>query len=302
MDFSGIWHPVDFIGCYLFGRRFIGAQSVDDVLALGVRLKSQGFKVTYNLLGEHVDNQEIVGAALRTTLELVAKMDYKNYGNVSCKPTLYGLAISKRIFQDALGKIVEDAYGRGIEVEVDAENYYYLEETFEIFALFASDPLYGNTIRQAIQAHIRNIESLMDKYGLWGKNIRVVKGSGVYKEDKGLILDDDFAVRERYLEILRRNISNGRAPFAATVRDRRLAGEIIKLEKNMNGAVDLQMLYGFLGRSLRRILLRQGCAVRIYVPFVVDWCRDAWKPYGLRRAEMVRRLFWKECRSKLGFS
>lgn len=294
MSWDRILYPLDVLGCNLLGRRFVGAEIVDGVLALGSGLKERGYKLTYNLLGEHATNIEVVEMALKTTLDLIHRMDYTNCGNVSCKPTLYGLSFSKTAFQDILGQIVEAAYKRGIEVEIDAENYDYLEDTFEIFSYFATDPLYKNTVRQAVQAHVRRIESLMDKYRLWDKNLRIVKGAGVYNEKESVITQSKFLVVEMYMEILRRNIRSGRVSFAATVRDKKLAREAITLADGLNGALEIQTLYGPLGNSIRRLLLREGYPVRIYVPFTDDWCRDAWKPYGLRRAQMIRRIFWQE--------
>lgn len=291
MDLDAFWRPFDIVGCHLFGRYFVGAQSVGEVLALGAKLKKQGFRVTYNLLGEHMSDPAVVEMALKTTLEMVLRMNYTNYGNISCKPTLYGLAVSKTAFQDVLGKIVEAAYKKGVEVEIDAENYDYLENTLDVFSGFASDPLYKNTVRQAVQAHVRRIEMLMDKYRLWDKNLRIVKGAGVYSEAGSVVTQNRFLIMERYMKILRRNIRNGRVPFAATVRDRGLALEAIALADELNGALEVQTLYGPLGNSLRKSLLKRGCVVRAYIPFVDHWCRDAWKPYGLRRAQMIRSIY-----------
>ncbi|OGN13646.1 MAG: hypothetical protein A3J47_03055 [Candidatus Yanofskybacteria bacterium RIFCSPHIGHO2_02_FULL_43_22] len=291
MDF---WRPIDIIGCYILGRRFIGAQSVDGVLEVGGQLKRQGFKVTYNLLGEHVKGETTVKAALETTFTLINRMDHNNCGNVSCKPTLYGLAISKKLFHESMDAIIQLAYKKGIEIEFDAENYEYIPDTFQVFSGFAFDPCLKNTVRQAVQAHLKKIEWLMDEYKLWDKNLRIVKGSGVYKEDELLISQNEFLVIERYLEILRRNLRSGRVPFVATVRDRRLAEEVIKVTENGRLPIEFQMLHGPLGKTLQRELLSKGYPVRHYVPFTDWWCRDAGKAYGLRRIPMIRKILWEE--------
>lgn len=293
MDSVDFWRPIDIVACRLFGRWFVGAQSVDGVLALGEKLRNSGYEVTYNLLGEHVNNIETIKMSLKTTLELIEKMDHRNYGNISCKPTLYGLAISRTSFKDALTEVVQQARKKNIEVEIDAENYDYLEDTFKVFSCFAADPLYKNTVRQAVQAHIQRIEELMDKYQLWDKNLRVVKGAGVYSEKESVVTQNKFLIKERYVEILRRNIKNGRTPFAATIRDKTLAQEAIGEADKMNGTLEIQTLYGPLGNSLCKSLLRRGHIVRIYIPFVDHWCHDGWKPYGLRRARDMRKLFLK---------
>ena len=84
---------------------------------------------------------------------------------------------------------------------------------------------------------------------------------------------------------------NRRVPFTAMVRDGNLAKSVINITGG--SGFEFQMLYGPLGRKLGRNLLRQGYPVRVYVPFVLDWCQDVWKPYGLRRAKTMRNLMLK---------
>lgn len=294
MNCDSFWKPIDKIGCNLFGKRFVGAQSVEDVLLVGERLINKGYKVTYNLLGEHVTDKKTIESAVITTIKLIGRMNYRNSGNVSCKPTLYGLCLSKDLFKHNLGGLIRYAQYQGIEIEIDAESYGYIPDTFDIFSYFSSQPGFNKHVRQAVQAHLVNTESLMDKYNLWDKKIRIVKGSGVYNEDKSIAQRDDLIVIDRYMEILRRNLQGGGLPFVATVRDRHLASEAINLAKNMNSHITIQTLYGPLGSGLGNRLIKTGQPVNIYIPFTDHWCRNVWKPYGLRRAQAMRRLIWKE--------
>ncbi len=295
MSWDRILYPLDVLGCNLLGRRFVGAESVGDVLMVGKELKSQGFRVTYNLLGEHLKDSRAVNMAVISTLQLIRLMNFKNCGNVSCKPTLYGLEISKQFFLENIEKIIELAYAKGIETEFDAENYDHIRDTFDVFRSFASQRVYLNSVRQAAQAHLKDIFSLMDEYELWDKNIRIVKGSGVYDEANLLAgKEREEATVERYFEILKRNTGTGREPFVATVRDRKLTESVIEFTEKGGFPFEFQMLYGPMGRKLGKGLLKMGYPVRIYVPFTDSWCKDVWKPYGLRRAKMVRRLLWQE--------
>ena len=104
---------------------------------------------------------------------------------------------------------------------------------------------------------------------------------------------NNFLVAERYLEILRRNLKNGRVPYVATVRDGQLANEAIRLADSVDGLMILQTLYGPASSGFRNKLIRDGHSVSVYVPFTDEWCKDVWKPYGLRRAKMVRRILWQ---------
>ena len=293
MNWDRILYPLDVLGCNLFGRRFIGAESVDGVLKAGERRIGRGFRVTYNLLGEHVQDEDSVKLAVRTTLNLIAKMIPKNRGNVSCKPTLYGLCISKNLFRDSLSEIVWAARRQRIEIEIDAESYEYIPDTFEVFSYFAQDPILGNSVRQAVQAHLVNIESLMDRYCLWDKKIRIVKGSGVYDEKDSVITTDKSIVLSRYLKILKRNLQNEGRPYVATVRDKKLANEAIAIANSMGVSIVLQTLHGPLGWLFQKNYQGSGQVVSDYMPFTDNWCKNVWKPYGLRRAKMFRHILWE---------
>lgn len=291
MNWDRVLYPLDLVGCNLFGRCFVGAFSVKDVLNVGKDLKDQGFGITYNLLGEHVRDPNLVNEAVRSTLSLIWGMSPGNSGNVSCKPTLYGLSISKELFSQNIQKVINSALRRGIEVEFDAENYAHIGDTFDVFNSFASRKVYSDTVRQAVQAHLMGIISLMKKYDLFDKNIRIVKGAGVYTEnDNRAVVNDGKKIEQKYLEILRSNIAAGRTPFAATVRDKRLAESVIKVAGGHT--FEFQMLYGPLGRKLGKHLLGLGYPVRIYIPFTDTWCRNEWRAYGLRRAKMMRNLIF----------
>lgn len=299
MNWDRVLYPLDLVGCNLLGRRFVGAFNVDGVLSAGRDLKKRGFGVTYNLLGEHVHNPNLVSKAVDTTIQLIQQMSHENLGNVSCKPTLYGLSVSKPLFLKNIGKVIDLAGERGMEVEFDAENYAHIEDTFNIFSSFASQKPYSTFVRQAVQAHLADIIGLMKKYDLFDKNIRIVKGAGVYTEDSSVIVADDGRIKQRYFEILRGNIVTGRVPFAATVRDGRLAESVIKITRGGLYPFEFQMLYGPLGRKLGEHLLQSGYPVRIYIPFTDNWCRDEWKPYGLRRAKMMRNLMLKNFKDSM---
>lgn len=294
MGRSNLWRPIDFIGCHLVGPSFVGGWHVGEVLHKGAELKKQGYKITYNLLGEHVKDPRIVCKAVETTGELLGRMDRSNRGNISIKPTLYGLEISREEFYKSAKSIIDRAKKASVEIEFDAEGRRDIPDTFCVFSEFASRLHYRGFVRQAVQAHLADIFNLIDEHELWDKNLRVVKGSGVYAENASVVVSDPQEVRERYFRIAEKNLENGRLPYLATMRD----GAIIKGIKNLeaHGArkPDIQMLYGPLGRNLAEELLAEGWPVRIYIPFVVEWCKNEWKPYGMRRAATIRRLFFED--------
>ena len=292
---------VDAAGCLIVGPFFVGGWSVEGVLEKGAKLKKQGYKVTYNLLGEHVVDRKIIDRALRTTLQLVERMDNSNRGNVAIKPTLYGLQISKSLFHKTAEQIIDCAMAQGIEVEFDAEMRSVMPDTFEIFSEFANRFPHRNFVRQCVQAHLVGIFDLMDEYGLWDKQLRIVKGAGVYDEPDGVVLQNLDKIMEQYYAILQRSYSQeGQAPYVATIRDDNIPLHVANLSPRSYirpYKPVFQTLYGPRGGSFRKKLLKEGQDVRIYIPYVSSPGDFSWFGYGLRRASMMRRLMWEEIKS-----
>lgn len=295
-----LWRPVDTIGYHLVGPSFVGGRSIEEVLATGAEFKKRGYRVTYNLLGEHLLERWKIDHTAQTLMALIKAMDDTNKGNVSIKPTQCGLQISCGIFHKKAEEIIDRGKLAGIETEFDAEPFEFIPDTFRIFSEFASQFHYKGFVRQAVQAHLRRISPLMDAYELWNKNLRIVQGSGVYPESSEVVLRDGGEILGQYYTIARRNHQNGQVPFIATMRNRRLVRDTKKIFPSPH-MFEFQMLYGPLGRELGEELVQDGWQVRMYIPFVVDWCKDEWKLYGMRRSATIRRLMWedREVRSAL---
>lgn len=287
----------DAIGCLIIGPFFVGGWSVEGALKKGAALKKQGYKVTYSLLGEHIKDRKTVEQSLRATLRLIKKMDKSSSGNVVIKPTLYGLYISKGFFHKTAEQIINCAMAHGIEVEFDAEMRSVIPDTFEIFSEFASRFPHRNFVRQCVQAHLADIMELMGEYGLWDKQLRVVKGSGVYDEADGVVLKDADDIMRQYWKIVERNYSvEGQVPYIATMRDESIPEHAARLHPKSYVRPyrpTIQTLYGPRGRGFRKKLLEEGQDVRVYMPYVRSRFDLSWFGYGLRRAAMMRRLFFE---------
>lgn len=298
-----LWRPIDLIGCHLIGPSFVGGFSISEALHTGAELKKRDYQRTYNLLGEHVSDRGIVEKTVATILELMARMDNTNVGNVAIKPTQCGLDVSPALFYKNAERIVKRAREVGIEIEFDAEAYQYIEDTFQVFHDLASRFHYRGFMRQCVQAHLQNLRELMGKYDLWGMHLRIVEGSQVYPEEPGVVIEDKDQIFEQYCYIIRRNHMKGQAPYVATVCDSNKVNAAKKILPSPF-TLEFQMLYnslpfGLFGGSLAQELIREEWPVRIYIPFVVDWCHDAWIDYGLRRAAMMRRLLWRDLNPKI---
>ncbi len=299
------WWPIDLIGCQMLGKSFVGGWSVEEVLRTGAELKQKGYGITYNLLTEDLRDEKKVNQSIGAIYRLLSLMTKENSGNIAIKPTQCGLMISYDIFLKRVESIVEYARMQGVETEFDAERWEFIPDTFRAFQYFASKLHYRSFVRLAVQEHLVDIFDLMDEYELWDKKLRLVKGSGVYREKKKIIWRDRARIVRQHETILRRNHMAGQVPYVATIRD---IDRIARARKILPSPfmVEFQTLYGpFVDKVFGKLLagedlwseeggLHGGWPVRVYIPFVVSWCKDEWLPYGLRRAATIRHLFFAD--------
>ncbi len=295
------WRPIDTIGCHLVGPSFVGGRTIEEVLKTGERFRRSGYGVTYNLLGEHFAERTQIDLTVQTLTDLISAMDNRNRGNVSVKPTQIGLQRSRGLFRKKAEEVVECGRRAGIETEFDAEQSHFIPDTCKIFSEFASQFCCKHFVRLAVQAGFTDIFNFMNIYELWDKQLRIVQGAGVYSEKKGIFIQNPREVIARYFFIAERNVRAGQRPYLATMRNRKITSEIPKhlplaRSKPMpwDYPCEIQMLYGPLGVELGEELLNAGWPVRMYIPFVVPWCKDEWKPYGMRRSAVIRRLFFED--------
>ena len=157
-----LW-PIDFIGCQLLGKSFVGGWSIEEVLRTGAELKKRGYGVTYNLLTEDLRDEKKVNQSASAIRALLLAMNKKNSGNVAIKPTQCGLMISYDLFLKTAEDIVLHAKAQGVETEFDAERWEFIPDTAKAFSTLSAKFHLREFMRLCVQAHLRQIFSLMDK-------------------------------------------------------------------------------------------------------------------------------------------
>ena len=292
-------HSIDDLIFRLFGRliarQFVVFGGIPAVLRRGAKLRAQGITPTYNRIDEHVQEHMHTRDVCTSYVTLVLAMDRTNCGNVAIKPSAFGMERGTAVFEETLSEFINAVSRHKLEIEIDAEDRETLAAVQEILKRLHTSLPSGITFRPAFQMHLPQTlrKELINVHRIIDMPLRIVKGSGLY--NVGSEEADEKEVLANYEETFLRQVSDGRHPNVATVRDRRLLEVITKVAAAHLIApqeFSLQFLDGPFGRSLARTYVDRGYCVGCYVPFVHPAYPDEWCGYTKRRIAFGRKLIF----------
>ncbi len=259
-----------------FARRFIGGETIREVLAAVHELDRQGFAHTLNYLGEHVRTPDDARVATRdylTTIEQVGLGDLPC--KISVKLTQIGLEVDRQLCLDNLRSIARLAGNRDGFVRIDMEGSALVDATLDVFETLWSDG--QRNLGIVLQSYLRRTRADLDRVMALGAPVRLCKGA--YREPAAVAYPDKADVNTAFLELAEILLTTGSSPAFAT-HDPRMIAEVRKLARDLGVAIDgfeFQMLYG-VRRDIQASLRDGGYRTRIYVPFGREWF-----PYFMRR-------------------
>jgi proline dehydrogenase len=258
----------------IFARRFVAGERPQDAVRVGERLHARGIRATFDKLGEDVLDVEAARRAAGAARELLRLIPPGIERNISIKMSSMGQEISRDLCLENVGSILETAREVGGFVRLDMEGSKLTRDTLDIFrALRARHDNVGVVLQAALHRTREDVEEAIRQ----GDRVRLCKGA--YKEPPEVALQDLGKIREAFVAYARRLLDEGVFPAIATHDESLVEGTIAHAKARGIPAsrFEFQMLYG-LRRSRWEELVRDGWAVRIYVPFGTHWI-----PYFYRR-------------------
>ncbi len=121
-------------GLRLGASRFVGGESLEEIVPVLRRLNDRGLRANTTLLGESVRDRgqtELIAAAYQDILERIAaeRLD----ANVAVKLTQLGLDVDEELAYENLRRIVERAAELENFVRIDMESSGYVDATLRIY-------------------------------------------------------------------------------------------------------------------------------------------------------------------------
>ncbi|MCP4117974.1 MAG: proline dehydrogenase [Desulfobacteraceae bacterium] len=266
---------------WIFSKRYIAGIDVNDALRVSKELNDQGMAVTLDILGEFIFTMDEAKRNTRDYLELLQALEGSAInGNLSLKPTMFGLLLDKEGCYSHLREIVSKAEECNTFIRIDMEDSGCTSMEIELFRrLKTAFPRHVGLVVQAyLKRTLNDLNNLMDLHTEETPlNFRLCKG--IYTEPAAIAYQQYHTINAHYLEDLEFMFKN-RIYAAVATHDACLvkkAFDLIGQYKVPKSMVEFQMLYGVTPK-LRQSILDKGHNMRVYVPF-----GDQWFGYSTRR-------------------
>ncbi|MDY0220393.1 MAG: proline dehydrogenase family protein [Desulfobacterium sp.] len=259
---------------WIFSKRYIAGIDMNDAFREARDLNDQGAMVTLDLLGEFITTMDEAEKNTRAYLDLMGALHGSGInGNLSVKPTMFGLLIDKERCFDHIREIVQRASGYNSFIRIDMEDSACTSMEIDIFRRLKTE--FPGHVGLVVQAYLKrtpdDLKSMMDLHSKEAPlNFRLCKG--IYVEPAAVAFKRYEEINAAYVENLEFMFKN-KIYAAVATHDARLvdaAFDLIEQYGVPEDMVEFQMLFGVTPR-LRKSILDRGFPMRIYVPFGKDW-------------------------------
>lgn len=263
-------------GMKLGARRFVAGETMEEAIVQAKRLNAEGIAVTLDFLGESVSSLEEAKTSELGYLELLRTIEREGInGNISLKPTQFGLALDRTACEEGIRTVVKEAARLGLFVRLDMEDSPWTDSTIGIVRKLHEEG-YSN-VGTVIQAYLyrsgRDVQAMTANK----MNLRLVKGA--YKESRRIAFETKREVDDNMRRLIKARLDSGVYTAIATHDQSiiRWVQSYTRMRAIPRSRFEFQMLYG-IRNPLQRSLAKEGYTVRSYVPF-----GRSWYPYFVRR-------------------
>jgi proline dehydrogenase len=259
---------------WIFSKRYIAGETIEDGLKACRELNQQGIEVTVDLLGEFISTIEQAEENKNRYIEIIERFTSEGIiGNFSLKPTMFGLLIDTNICFANIEEVIKKAVEKNSFIRIDMEDSQCVDSELDIFRKFQQK--YPAHVGLVIQAYLRRTKNdliNLSEIHVNGTPLNFRLCKGIYVEPKHIAFKTYEEVCEHYLDDLNFMLDNHMYTGIAT-HDKFLVDSALNIIKGKNidkTKYEFQMLYG-VTPELRTSIVKQGYKMRVYVPFGKDW-------------------------------
>lgn len=291
------YFPKKFI--WIFSRPYISGETIEDAMRVSKELNSKKIRVTLDILGEFIKTLEEAEANKKQYLNLLDVAHSNGIdGNVSLKPTSFGLLIDKEICHRHIREIVQKAESYRNFVRIDMEDSPCTDLEIELFRKLKAE--FPDNVGLVLQAYLKrtlnDLKGMLDMHSEEHPlSFRLCKG--IYVEPESIAYKKYEEINQHFLEDLEFIFKN-RIHVGIATHDKPLvegAYKLIEKYKVPSHLYEFQMLYGVTPK-LRDSIVEKGHSMRVYVPYGKDWFG-----YSTRRlkenpkmaSHIIKAIFYK---------
>ena len=263
--------------------RFVAGETLDEAVVAARRCNEAGMTVSLDHLGEHVTDRRTAEAARDDYLACLDRIAAEGLdANISIKLTQLGMGLDDDLCATSLEALATRAAGLSLTVTIDMEESAHTDVTLDMYEL--SQKEHGN-LGVALQAYLRRTPDDLRRIAPLGGHIRLCKGA--YDESEEIAFRVRREVDAAFDRVCRVLMNQEEVKPAIASHDDERISFAIGLAAGRDAPWEIQMLFG-IREPLQRSILRDGCPLRIYIPY-----GDAWYPYLTRRiAERPANLWF----------
>jgi proline dehydrogenase len=275
---------------WIFSKKYISGEFLADALRESEKLNAEGCSVTIDVLGEFVSklaDAESFKIQYINAIEQFSSRKIK--GNISIKPSMFGLLLDKEACYNNIREIVLTAVKYNSFIRIDMEDSTCTDDEIALFNRLKAEFPYqvGLVVQAYMRRTLDDIKLLAKSHSAVSPlNFRLCKG--IYVEDKSIAYKGYQEVRDHFLEDLEYMLKNDIYVGIAT-HDHYLVDQSISMISRLNISrerYEFQMLYG-VNPNLRQSIVGKGHPMRVYVPFGTHWFS-----YSTRRLKENPNMVW----------
>jgi proline dehydrogenase len=274
--------------------RYVAGENLSAAVRVIRALNADGFTTTLNYVGAHADSEREAIAAADEVIESLESIHAEELdSHVSVKLTQLGLDVDESLARTLLRRVVGRAADLDIFARIDMEESQYVERTIHLFEEIREE--YGAArVGIAVQSYLRHRPTDLTRLLDAGSRVRLVKGG--YWESNRVVYRARADIDRAFWMDMETLLERGHRPAIAThdaaaIEEARRITARFGLDK---GAFEFQMLYG-VRPDLQAALVREGYAVRCYVPYGGQWL-----PYVLGCVRRMPSAAVHRLRQRLG--
>ena len=260
-----------------FSKRYIAGSSRDDAFRVVRELEGEGAMATLDILGEFISSLDQADTNTQAYVELVRHVAAERLAatNVSVKLSALGLLLDDARCLENMRTLLRAAAETNGFVRIDMEDAQCTDRTLAIYRSLREE--FPGRVGVVLQARLRRTLDDIDALTAEPANLRLCKG--IYLEPRRIAYTDAEIIRDNFTFALERMFER-KAYVGIATHDERIVWEALRLIRRFGLApshYEFQMLLG-VEEELRRILLKAGHRLRVYVPY-----GEEWYAYSVRR-------------------
>ena len=259
-------------------RSYVPGETTESAVEATSRLVDDGLRVTLDFLGEDTLDAEQADATVAAYLDLLGQLAARGLtrnAEVSVKlsaigqflPDAAGFGGGHKVALENARTICRAARNAGTTVTLDMEDHTTTDSTLAILRELRKDfPETGAVLQSALKRTEADCRALAHE----GSRVRLCKGA--YLEPEDVAFQDKLEIDKSYVRCLKVLLAGDGYPMIATHDPRmvEIASSLAGRYGRAQGSYEFQMLYGIRPEEQRR-LVREGEAVRVYVPYGLEW-------------------------------